>query len=630
MDNKRQYRRYLKLIGSWSWLIVLGALLAGGANYALNSSVTPQYDATTTLMVGKFIQQSDPSEAQVGVIDRLAGYYLEIARRQPVLEGVKKELKLSMSNEELVNMLSLQLVPNTSFLEVKVTDKDPIRAVQIANSFATQIINQTPAAPENQKADTKAFVQQQLDDLQIKINKGRADLQELNQKLNTLTTSVEITEGRAKIRAAQEQIDTWQSLYLGLSRDLGANSPNSITVLEAATQAQKGKVSNPLIGTAIAAAIGALLAVAFAILMEYLDDRIKSADDVRSRLKLQVLGQLTRSRPKRKQVGGADPTALQLSAREAEAYEIICTSVLFSGVFDKQRKSLLVTAPGKIADQPQMSLNLAASMLSFEPSVLVIDANTHQAKLHDLLGVPNQPGFTEVFYGNGYLDLQSKIQETSVPNLYLMSAGEAATESQQIVSLRPGTQQIYSLPDHSQPCDFVIFNGESLLNDKTTRLLASRISGTVLLCELKGTRTQEMRAAIEVTERLRGNLLGVILVKRPSLFGKLLALVIKPKSELQTAKAEKPKGKGKIAPAIAEPSAPSTPALVEAAADSSIDAPELELETAATSQIETSEPLAQAETQAETQVAPVQLEEDAKPTEEADKPTATSGKRSRR
>jgi Mrp family chromosome partitioning ATPase len=79
--------------------------------------------------------------------------------------------------------------------------------------------------------------------------------------------------------------------------------------------------------------------------------------------------------------------------------------------------------------------------------------------------------------------------------------------------MRPGTQQIYDLPDQPIPGDFAIFHCGSVLSDKTARLLTSHTTATVLVCELNRTRSKEVKEAIEVVKRLKGTVLGVITVE---------------------------------------------------------------------------------------------------------------------
>src|SRR5207244_3522045 len=102
-----------------------------------------------------------PDQLEVGLSDRLAVYYLELLRRQPVLEGVKQELQISMLNEDLAAKVAARVVPSTAFIEISVVDLDPFRAVKLVNAFARNLIKQSPTAPENRRQEQSEFVQKQ-------------------------------------------------------------------------------------------------------------------------------------------------------------------------------------------------------------------------------------------------------------------------------------------------------------------------------------------------------------------------------------------------------------------------------------------------------------------------------------
>jgi polysaccharide biosynthesis transport protein len=514
MGITREFKRYFRLVWGWAWLIILGALIAGGINYYLSSKAPPRYEANITLMVGQFIRQANPDQVEAGVADRLAFYYTELIRRQPVLEEVKKELQLNLPNDALAEMVSAQIVPATSLIEIRVVHEDPIKAVELVRSFANHLIKQSPTAPENQRKEQLEFVQQQLLDLQGRIEKGRAELDKLTKDLDGAATAAEIADINGKIKALEAQIDGWQTNYTNLLRTSSNSSPNSLNILEDAKQARRVKTVSPLISAGIAAAIGAFLALCCAILLEYLDDRVKSIEDLRSRLHLNLLGHIKRQKKKKKQP--SPDLGFLPNIEVAQAYEIITTNILFSQNFDNKRRSILLTSPDEMIERGEVSLNLATSMVSFEQEVLLVDADTRKPELHKLLDMDNQEGFFEVFYGNGYINLEDKVRETGVPNLYLMSGGFDSPDSQKITAVRTGTQQIYNLPHQALPGNFVVFSCSSILSDKTARLLTANVSGIVLVCALKKTRGQELKAAIEVIERLRGNILGVITLDRPA------------------------------------------------------------------------------------------------------------------
>ena len=507
MDFSREVRRYTRLILNWWWLIVLGVILAGGINYYLTSKAPPKYEASTTLMVGQVIRQANPDQSEIPLADRLAVYYLELLRRQPILEGVKNELNLNIPNEQLSGMVSARVIPATAFIEIVVTDVDPTRAVQLVNNFGKQLIAQSPTAPENQRKEQADFIQKQMDDLQNKIEEGRKKIEELNLALSSASTAAEVTEIRGQIKTLETQIDTWQTNYTNLIRQSTTNSPNSINILEESKQPRLVKGLNPLIAAAITGAIGGFLAIICAIVLEYLDDRLKNGDDISTRLKLRVLGHVPRIVSKKTK--NIDNEIV------AEAYEVIGTNILFSEHLANSRRALLLTAPDSASIQPEIALNLGIAMANFNSEVLLVDANVKTPSLHKMLEVDNNTGFFEIFYGNSFPDIEDLVHETGVPNLFLMTAGDASPEKKKLMVLRPGSEHIYGLPHNSVPGDIVVFNCDSILTEKTPRLLANHVSGIILVCELKKTRSQELKATIEVIERLKGYVLGVITIDAP-------------------------------------------------------------------------------------------------------------------
>jgi capsular polysaccharide biosynthesis protein/MinD-like ATPase involved in chromosome partitioning or flagellar assembly len=563
MNLAREIRRYIRVFWTWGWLILIGAILAGAANYYFSSNAKPQYEASAPLMIGQIIRQPNPDQQEIGLADRLVLYYLELLRRQPVLDGVKQELQLTIPNDILASMLSARVVPSTAFIELVVTDTDSNRVVRLVNAFSKELIKQSPTAPENTNKAQRDFVQNQLDELQSKIEGGRKSLADLNQTLNTSTTAVEIAEANAKIKALQTQIDTWQANYIDLLRTSNLSSPNSISILETSNQATRIQTISPLISAAIAAAIGAILAMVFSFFLEYLDDRIKSGADIEARLKLVVLGHVPTKKTRKPKTGGNQTLneKFNLNREAVEAYEIISTGILFSEILAKHRKSILITAPTRIEQQPNVVLDLAISMVSFSQTVLLVDADTDQPRLHELLGLANRPGFYEIFYGGSFSQLEDKVLETAIPHLYLIPAGLSEGHNRQITIWNHGTQRIYNLPQNPLPGDFAIFNCDSVLHDKTTRLLSSNITGTILLCELKRTRGQELKAAVEVVERLHGEVLGIVTLDPGKRKPKTPARATQARSNPE--KAAESKDKVKATDKVANPAPSEKPAAAD-------------------------------------------------------------------
>ncbi len=519
MKTKLIIRRYLRFIRNWLWLVILGGLIAGGANYFLTST-TPKYEATTTVIVGQLLQQAVPDQNDAPLIERLSAYYLELLRRQTVVEGVKTQLNLNnIPDDVLVQMMTSRIVPQTSIIEIKITDTNPNEAIQLANAFATELIKQSPTAPQNQPTQQRDFIQTQLKDLQSQIETGQKNLADLNTTLNNTTDATAIADLSNRIKGLQTQLDTWQSNYITLLRQSAAASPNSLSVLEQAKQAVVVKDLSPVIRTVLITLAGIVIALGFAILMEYLDDRIKHADDIAYTFKVPVLAQLPAS------ISLEVPLKPKARNQEAQAYEILSTSLLFSEDFSEQQRTLLVTAPDSLKEQDAVVVKLAKNLIGFGQSVILINANVLDSSLGNRL-IPakagngngngndsHKAGFYEIFYGKTYQEIENMIYTTTVPNLSLMPAGRLPDEDRVELNLPTGAKPIYELLENFQTPEIAIVNGGNILEDKTSRLLVPHTGGVILLCKIKNTRYQELKMAIETVERLKGNLLGIVVIE---------------------------------------------------------------------------------------------------------------------
>ncbi|MFN0071037.1 MAG: YveK family protein, partial [Chloroflexota bacterium] len=159
----------LSALWKWKWLIV-AATIAGVATSAYVDRQSPRlYRATTTLMVGQFLQAANPQGGDVMLGQQLAQSYAQVVRRQPVLAGALEELGIDMSIGALASRVTAAPVPQSSFIQVNVVDADPERARLLANEIARQVIVQSPTPQDREQDEQRKFAAQQLASLQARI-----------------------------------------------------------------------------------------------------------------------------------------------------------------------------------------------------------------------------------------------------------------------------------------------------------------------------------------------------------------------------------------------------------------------------------------------------------------------------
>lgn len=143
MDQEMEIdlRELIYIIRKRLWFIVLITILAVGLSGVISFFVLePVYKASTILMVGKPADYySDSNQLQIQDLNlnqRLARSYGEIVKSRGVSEDVISQLKLGLTPEQLKGKTSVDLVKDTEFITISVTDTDPEQAAVITNKVA--------------------------------------------------------------------------------------------------------------------------------------------------------------------------------------------------------------------------------------------------------------------------------------------------------------------------------------------------------------------------------------------------------------------------------------------------------------------------------------------------------------
>lgn len=201
-------RRYLIVLKRWWWLLIIGAIIPAVISYYFASKQEDFYQARVTLMVGTTLQSSNPDTSLMQTSNSLAQAYAELVRYRPITEAVIQRLGLERSHEKLASQIVAWVRPNANLLEIRVTDTNPRAAMMIANALAEELIRQSPGSGQGQRQQQQEFIKLQLDELEEKIAKKKAEIVELNDSLADLTSAAEIADTMARIDALEEVAST--------------------------------------------------------------------------------------------------------------------------------------------------------------------------------------------------------------------------------------------------------------------------------------------------------------------------------------------------------------------------------------------------------------------------------------
>jgi len=282
--------------------------------------------------------------------------------------------------------------------------------------------------------------------------------------------------------------------------------PGDVSVVEAATTPSVPIKPNVKLNTLMAAVIGLLLAGAAALLIEYLDDTVKSPEDLEAS-GLASLGGVARFRRP-----GAIQDNLVAGSRShhhfAEAYRVLRTNVQFSTI-DSPGQTLLVTSANPGEGKSTTAANLALVMAQAGKKVVLVDSDLRRPSLHHLFGLSNEQGLTNLLLStqssvNGYA------QRTRFDNLAVVTSGPLPPNPSELLASR----RLDSLLDGLKTqADVVILDSPPALPVTDACILAAKVDGTMLVVDSSKTRSQALRRAKEALTKSKTRLLGAVLNK---------------------------------------------------------------------------------------------------------------------
>ncbi len=502
-----ELKQYVSTLWKWSWLIVLSTVVAAFASFWATSRMPYVYMTSTTLMVGRFIQTADPTGQDFYISQQLAQSYVQLVRRQPVLQGAIESLGLNMGWQALVGQVNVGLVPGTQLIQISIQDTDPQRAKALADEIAHHLILQSPTPVDQEQGQHRQFVNQRLGTLQTQIEDAEKQTEELEQRLVLENSARGIQDIQNQIETLQQKITAWQSDYASLLNFYQGSRTNYLSVVEPAIIPTTPVSPRLKLNVLVAAAIGFTLAAGAAFLLEYLDDTIKTDEDVDRVLKLPILGTITRIQRVR------EPSDHLVTMQDTyspvtEAYRVLRTNIQFSSLSNPSPQ-LLVTSTSPQEGKTTTACNLAITIAYAGKRVILADTDFRRPSVHRFFGLSNQVGLTSLLLDDT-LSVEEVLVETAVAGLKLMPSGPLPPNPAELLGSAPMQKRLDQMKELA---DVIIFDSPPVLAVADATILGALCSGVILIVDAGHTRSDAVRRAKETLSQLNLKVLGVVLNK---------------------------------------------------------------------------------------------------------------------
>ena len=191
----------------------------------------------------------------------------------------------------------------------------------------------------------------------------------------------------------------------------------------------------------------------------------------------------------------------------AESFRDLRTNIMFTRA-DNPVQSMLVTGTSISEGKSTVCSNLALSYSMIGKKVLVIDCDLRRPVQHQYLWVSRQPGVTDYLSGASDEIADEFIQETGYENLFLLAAGSAVPNPNELLFSNRMTLLIEQL---KPMFDIVLLDSPPVLLLSDAAVLSRSVDGVVVVAKTGYTSKDQFRELKKV-DYLRDRLIGVALI----------------------------------------------------------------------------------------------------------------------
>jgi polysaccharide biosynthesis transport protein len=477
-----ELRDYLRILRR-RWLIIavtvaILVVLAVGISLA----ETKIYEATAEVLVKPTPSQQvfSPNSNDQFDAQRAVDTELQVLQSRTVKQAVKKKLGREPD-------VSVNGVGQTDVIAVSARSPNPKRAAGDAKTYAETYVSTRRSQSVNDLLSAGREVQSKIDSLQRQLDALPANSSQ----------RPTIEDQQAFYRRQLDQFQVAANVaQVGGGQVVTAPAVPSSPVRPTTTK-------NAL----IAAFFGLLLGIGLAYLREYLDDSVKTKDDLeRATGNSHVLALIPAA------AGWKDTSRPYLVTKDrpdspaAEAYRTLRTSLQFLRL-EEPIHSLQITSAATAEGKTTTLANLAVSLVQAGQRVFVVDFDLRRPRLHEFFGLSNRVGFTSVLLGES--SLSKAIQPVpDEPALGVLASGPPPPDPSELLSL-PATVEI--LDSLENRADIVLLDSPPVIPVSDPLVVSKYADATLLVSKAGATSKRSLRRATEILEQVGAPVVGSVL-----------------------------------------------------------------------------------------------------------------------
>lgn len=313
---------------------------------------------------------------------------------------------------------------------------------------------------------------------------------------------------RIQYNIYQREADTNRALYdsllerykeIGVAGSIGTNN---VAVVDPALPPGAPFTPRPLLNLLVALVLGGLIGIAAALIIDQLDDAIRSPADVEQAIGAPILGIIPR-------IPDGDRFEQLSDAKSLLSESVSATQMSLRFATDHGvPKSMVLTSANPNEGKTTASLALAAVLAKLGNKVVLVDGDMRNPSIHKMIGTDNAYGLSDVLSGGR--QTQDVVRGSQVPNLSIVTSGPIPPNPAELLS----AGNLHRLTDHLlEQFDHVIFDAPPVIGLSDSPAIASTTEATIFVISAGQTHARSAVASLRRLMGVNANVLGCLLTK---------------------------------------------------------------------------------------------------------------------
>jgi capsular exopolysaccharide synthesis family protein len=331
--------------------------------------------------------------------------------------------------------------------------------------------------------------------LQQALDQAKKEAQELNQK------AIQLGVLQREVESNRQIFETFLKRFKETSVTSDLRTSN-IRVIDKAEIPLYPIKPRKKLNILLAMVVGLTLGVGLAFFFEYLDNTIKTPEDIEHYFKLPFLGLVGHfaTNP-----SSELPTLHEPRSGFAEAFRHIRTNILFTAM-DRPVKTLLITSASMEEGKTVITANIAIALAQMDKKVLLVDADIRKPRIHRLFDLKNTYGLTNLLL-NGEKNYLS-FYDTPISSLKLLTTGPIPPNPAEVIG-SPGTEKFLAWVQDE--FDYIVFDSPPIMSVTDPVILARLMDGVIIVVKAGVSTYPPVQRSIQQLQAVSARLLGIIL-----------------------------------------------------------------------------------------------------------------------